>query len=58
MVHHFECGVTMYDTPCIREMVEDFKEMEKVSQRVRIGKDINAFHKLIISILSIFRALL
>ena len=58
LVHHFECGVTMYDTPCIREMVEDFKEMEKVSQRVRIGKDINAFQRLVISILSIFRALL
>ena len=58
LVHHFECGVTMYDTPCIREMVEDFKEMEKVSQRVRVGKDINAFQRLIISILSIFRALL
>ena len=58
LVHHFECGVTMYDVPCISEMVADFKEMREVSQEVKVGYSLNVFQKLMISVLSIFRALL
>ncbi len=58
LVHHFECGITMYDTPCIKDMVEDFKEMEAVSIEVKSNYKINIFQRLIISILTIFRALL
>ena len=26
LVHHFECGVLMYNTPCIKDMVDDFNK--------------------------------
>ena len=58
LVHHFECGITMYDVPCIKDMIEDFKEMEAVSEEVTTGYKINLIQRLIISVLSIFRALL
>lgn len=34
LVHHFECGVAMLNTPCCKDIEEDFKEMEIASEEV------------------------
>ena len=34
LVHHFECGATLYKSPCIQDIQEDFKEMISVCERV------------------------
>lgn len=34
LVHHFECGAIMYNCPCLKDIVEDFKEMEVESEQV------------------------
>lgn len=58
LVHHFECGVTLMDTDCIKEMVEDFKEMEKVSYKVPKTYRLRGLARPIVVILKIFRSLL
>ena len=57
LTHHFECGMTMYNVPCIKDMVEDFKEMEKVSQKVEEIKKLNIFQSLLVAGLRLFRAM-
>ena len=34
LVHHFECGAVLYKCNCVKEIVNDFKEMVEVSQEV------------------------
>ena len=34
LVHHFECGATLYKVPCLKELQEDFNEMLSQSERV------------------------
>ena len=58
LTHHFECGVTMYNVPCIKEMVEDFEEMEKASLRVQSGKKLNFIQSAIVAVIKVFRTLL
>ena len=42
LVHHFECGAVLYDTPCCKDIEEDFKQMmiesAEVSQSFTMGK--------------------
>ena len=42
LVHHFECGAVMCDTPCCQDILEDFKEMmieaEEVPQLFTMSK--------------------
>ena len=58
LAHHFECGVTMYGTPCIKDMVQDFKEMEELSKLEKEGYKLNVFQRALISLVNIFRTLL
>lgn len=58
LTHHFECGATMYDVPCIKDMVEDFKEMEAQSELVPEGFKVNAFQRMICAIARLIRTLL
>ena len=58
LTHHFECGVTMYNVPCIKEMVADFEEMEKASLRVEEGKKLNFLQSAIVAVIKVFRTLL
>lgn len=54
LVHHFECGVTMVDTPIMDEMEEDFKEMISVSKLVEPGFKMTRFQRFLCSILKLF----
>ena len=58
LTHHFECGATLYGVPCIKDMVEDFKEMESVSELVKKIKRPNLFKRIIVSVLKLIRTLL
>lgn len=59
LTHHFECGVTLYDVPCIKNMAEDFKEMEKVSEPASPeNSKVSGFQRFFVGIARIFRALL
>ena len=48
----------MYNVPCIKEMVEDFEEMEKASLRVQSGKKLNFIQSAIVAVIKVFRTLL
>ncbi len=58
LTHHFECGVTMYNVPCIKEMVLDFEEMEKASTLAEGGKKLNIIQRALVAFLKVFRTLL
>ena len=58
LTHHFECGVTMYDVPCIKDMVKDFEEMESLSIEAQAGKKLNFIQKTIVAVIKIFRTML
>jgi cardiolipin synthase len=58
LTHHFECGVTMYNVPCIKDMVTDFEEMEKASVLVKEGKKLNFIQSAIVAVIKVFRTLL
>ena len=34
LVHHFECGAVIYDSPCCKDILDDFKEMMVESEEV------------------------
>ena len=34
LVHHFECGVDLYKTPCMKDIRKDFEEMLSVCEKV------------------------
>ena len=36
LVHHYECGATMFDVPCIKEIKEDFDQIIEVSQEITL----------------------
>ena len=54
LVHHFECGATLYKTPCIKELHEDFEEMLKVSQKVPTNYKMGRFGRFICAVLKLF----
>ncbi len=58
-VHHFECGVNLYGTPCIKDIERDFENVFGESDIVDYKKiNRNIFTKLITSIMNIFSPLL
>ncbi|MDY4849086.1 MAG: phospholipase D-like domain-containing protein, partial [Bacilli bacterium] len=57
LVHHFECGATLYKNPCLKDIEEDFNEMFKVSNLVPKNFKLNVFKRAICSILKIFTPL-
>ena len=34
LVHHFECGATLYKNPCLVDIKQDFEQMMEVSHQV------------------------
>lgn len=59
LVHHFECGVWMYDTDCIPEMKRDFLETMTQSREVSgQGAKLTAGQKLLTGVLKILFPLL
>ena len=59
MVHHFECGVNLYKTNCIKDIESDFNELFNVSQIAEIPRQSKwFFSKLIMAILNVFSPML
>ena len=54
LVHHFECGATLYKVPCLKELNEDFDEMLKVSQKVPADFKLGLFSRFICALLKLF----
>ena len=54
LVHHFECGATLYKTPCLKELHEDFNEMIKASQKVPTDFKLGRFARFKCAILKLF----
>lgn len=57
LTHHFECGMTFIDTPCIPLIKADFEEMIAASKEVPADFKVTGSHKIIASVLKIFRVL-
>ena len=52
LVHHFECGAVMFNTPCIKDIHDDFQEMmvdseEVLPQTFAMGKFITFICRLV-----------
>ncbi|MCR5741518.1 MAG: cardiolipin synthase [Gammaproteobacteria bacterium] len=58
LTHHFECGLTMYDTECIKDMVNDFKKMESVSELITSDYKVGFTQRLVSALINVFRPLL
>ena len=58
LVHHFECGATLYKVPCLKEIQEDFNEMIKVSEKVPSNFRLKFFPRFICAILKLIYPLL
>ncbi|MCR5741076.1 MAG: hypothetical protein K6G38_01250, partial [Gammaproteobacteria bacterium] len=58
LTHHFECGLTMYDTECIKDMVDDFKKMESVSELITSDYKVGFTQRLVSALINVFRPLL
>ncbi|MCR5505457.1 MAG: cardiolipin synthase [Bacilli bacterium] len=58
LTHHFECGITFIDAPCLKELKDDFLEMISQSKEVEKNFRINPIKKFFTVILKIFRTLL
>ena len=58
LVHHFECGATLYKTPCLKEIHEDFEEMLKASEKVPTDFRLGLWSRFICAILKLFFPLL
>ena len=57
LTHHFECGMTFLDAPCLKEVKEDFEEMISQSELVPQTFKAGFFQRLFCSILKLFRVL-
>ena len=58
LTHHFECGINIYNDPCLKEIKEDFLEMQMQSKLVEKTYKVNIFQRIIVSIFKLFRTLL
>lgn len=59
LVHHFECGVWMYKTSCIKDMKKDFEETQTESNEItKKEAKLNGIKKLIAEFLIIYSPLL
>jgi cardiolipin synthase len=56
---HFECGVVMYGTNCIQDILSDFKQTQKISEVISLNSIANRtwYEKLIASFFKIFAPL-
>ena len=58
LTHHFECGIDIYNDPCLKDIKQDFLEMQMQSQLVEKTYKVNIFQRIIVSIFKLFRTLL
>ncbi len=57
LLHHYECGVIMYDVDCLTEIKKDFENLFNVSMDMKDFK-VSAFNRLICAILKAFTPML
>ena len=58
LVHHFECGATLYDNPCLKDIQKDFNEMIEASQKVSKDFRLRGGARLLCALLKLFAPLL
>ena len=58
LTHHFECGVTFIDSPCLKQIKEDFDEMIFQSKEVAKDFKLGGFKRFLCAIFKLFRTLL
>ena len=55
LVHHFECGIWMYNTRCIEDMKEDFLETQNMSLEIALkDSKLKGIKKLIVEVMKVF----
>lgn len=57
LLHHYECGVLMYNQPCLKSMKADFKHIFSVSIDMKDYKQ-NPFMRLVCAIIKLFTPML
>ncbi len=57
-VHHYECGVYMYDTSAVREMYDDIKQVTAESQLQITPPKLKLWEKIVCAVASVFRPLM
>ena len=58
LVHHFECGATLYKCNCMDEIQNDFNEMLAVSKKVPQNFKLNGFARFICAIVKLITPLM
>ena len=58
LVHHFECGATLYKNPCLVELQKDFDEMISVSEKIPANFRLKWFKRFKCALLKLFFPLL
>ena len=58
LVHHFECGATLYKCNCMEDIQNDFNEMIAVSKRVPQNFKLGRFPRLICAIVKLITPLM
>lgn len=58
LVHHFECGVWLYNTDCIKDMKKDFLDTQNKSEEITLKKSkLKGIKKLVAEVLKVFSPL-
>ena len=58
LFHHFECGAVLYNTPCCKDIVEDFQSMMVESEEIPTSFQMSKFIIFICALIKPFVALL
>ena len=58
LVHHFECAALLYQTPCMKDIKEDFLEMIDQSEKVPTNFDLRKGQKRFCSLIKLISPLL
>ncbi len=57
LLHHYECGVLMFETPCLKDIKRDFERMIEISINMKDFKQ-NAFVRVMCAICKLFTPML
>lgn len=58
LVHHYECGATMYKTPCIKDIKKDFDMIISQSKQIDENFHMNGASRMVNALLTIFAPML
>ena len=57
LTHHFECGMTFLDSPCLKDVKADFEEMMAASEKVPVDFKMKGFPRFMAALLKMLRVL-